>query len=53
MLETLDLSLTEVSILPYFIGALINLDWLSLSEMKVTTLPDSIGALRVLRVLDL
>ena len=53
MLKELDLSQKEISILLDYIVALINLDWLSLSQTIVSTLPNSIGALKVLKYLDL
>ena len=39
--------------LPVYVGDLINLDWLYLSQTKVSTLSDLFGAPKVLRVLNL
>ena len=50
MLKKLDLSQIEISILLHSIGSPVNFDWLGLSQSKVSTLPDSIGALKLLWV---
>ena len=53
MLKKLELLQIEISILPNSISALINFDWLSLSQSKVTTRLASIGAFELLRILNL
>ena len=53
MLKELDLSHTEISILPKYICNIINFDWLDPLQTKVSTLTNSIGALKVLTYLDL
>ena len=52
MLKELDLLQTEISVLPDFIGALINLNWLDLSTTKTLVLLDSIRAFTMLKTLE-
>ena len=53
MLKELELSQTEISILPNYIGDLINLVWLDLSQTRVSTLLESIGSFKELRLLKI
>ena len=52
MLKELDLSQTEISVLPDSIGALINCNWLDLSTTKILVLLDSIRAFTMLKTLE-